>query len=225
MTVKTACFPAVAEHADILATTCDEASELPHEQAMTTLAAWITQQLALQAECSVIMVCTGNSRRSILGATMGNIAAATLNLPVRFFSGGTTPSAFNPRTIRALQAIGVQITASEEQTFESTTEGPNPRYVIRWGTGERSFATEFSKTYDDPANPQHNFAAVMVCTDAEQNCPLVPGATLRVGMPFEDPKEFDGQPIEAEQYAARRDEIGRVLFQTLQRVRRPMAAR
>ncbi|RLS56184.1 MAG: hypothetical protein DWH91_07195 [Planctomycetota bacterium] len=224
MTVKTACFPAVAEHADLLSASGDGVIGHPHEHAMAEISAWITRQMARQAECSVIMVCTGNSRRSILGATMGNIAAATLDLPVRFFSGGTTPSAFNPRTIRALQAIGVQITATVEQAAEGTAEEPNPRYLIRWGAGEQSFAIEFSKTYDDPANPQHDFAAVMVCTDAEQNCPLVLGATLRVGMPFEDPKEFDGQPIEAEQYAARRDEIGRVLFQTLQRVRRPMAA-
>jgi arsenate reductase len=41
---------------------------------------------------------------------MGNIAAAYQGFPeIRFHSGGTTPSAFNPRTVAALREIGVDV--------------------------------------------------------------------------------------------------------------------
>ena len=53
----------------------------------------------------ITFVCTGNSRRSILGATMGNVAAAYYGLPeVRCYSGGTAPTAFNPRTAATLSS-------------------------------------------------------------------------------------------------------------------------
>ena len=53
-------------------------------------------------------------------------------------------------------------------------------------------ATEFSKHYGDPANPQQGFAALMVCGEADAACPFVKGAALRVSMPYLDPKIYDG---------------------------------
>lgn len=99
-------FPGIAAHLETLATTLATIAE-PHHSAGQELAAWIA---ASDGGRSIIVVCTGNSRRSLLGALMGQAAAAYYGLPqVRFFSGGTAPSAFNPRTIRALQAIGFEI--------------------------------------------------------------------------------------------------------------------
>jgi hypothetical protein len=34
----------------------------------------------------------------------------------------------------------------------------------------------------------------MVCSEADKSCPSVDGAELRVGMPYDDPKYFDGTP-------------------------------
>lgn len=161
----------------------------------------------------MIIVCTGNSRRSILGSTLGNIAAAWLgSLDVRFFSGGTEPSAFNPRTIRALQAVGVAITPIVESAPTGTAGESNPKYLIQWGADPRLQTAEFSKHYSDPANPQSDFCAVMVCSDAADNCPVVVGASERVALSFDDPKEYDGTPQEAVMYAQRRDQIGRAML-------------
>lgn len=177
---------------------------------------WIQKRRRAGLPASVIIVCTGNSRRSILGSTLGNIAAAWSGDPeIRFFSGGTEPSAFNPRTIRALQAVGVSITPTGEAATSGAAGEPNPKYRMEWGSDPRSQIVEFSKRYSDPANPQSDFCAVMVCSDAADNCPVVLGASLRVALSFEDPKEYDGTAQEAAMYAQRRDQIGRAMLLAL----------
>ena len=177
---------------------------------------WIQRRRRLGQSASVIIVCTGNSRRSILGSTLGNIAAAwSGERDVRFFSGGTEPSTFNPRTIRALQAVGVAITHLGETATPGAAGESNPKYRIEWGTDPSSQTVEFSKHYSDPANPQSDFCAVMVCSDAADNCPVVLGASLRVALSFEDPKEYDGTAQEAAMYAQRRDQIGRAMLLAL----------
>ena len=116
------------------------------------------QELQAGQPLHVTVVCTGNSRRSILGATMGNIAAAYYGMPeVRFHSGGTAPTAFNPRTIAALKEIGVEVEPTGAEAPRGEPKTANPIYTVRWGqAGEpcRMEATEFSKPYSDPANPQ-----------------------------------------------------------------------
>ena len=174
---------------------------------------WIQKQRSAGQPANVIVVCTGNSRRSILGSTLGNISAAwARDSGVRFFSGGTEPSAFNPRTIRALQAVGVSIAPLAELASPRHGGEANPRYRIQWGTAASSEAIEFSKHYSDPTNPQSDFCAVMICSDAADNCPVVAGASLRVALSFDDPKEYDGTPQEAAMYATRRDQIGRAML-------------
>ena len=70
----------------------------------------IVEQYQQGKELSIILVCTGNSRRSMMGAAMGNASAAYHGFSdLRFYSGGTTPSAFNSRSIRALKEIGFKI--------------------------------------------------------------------------------------------------------------------
>ena len=44
------------------------------------------------------------------------------------------------------------------------------------------------------------YAAVMTCSDADKNCPFIPGAEKRISLPFKDPKEFDDTLIEAKKY-------------------------
>jgi hypothetical protein len=70
----------------------------------------------------------------------------------------------------------------------------------------------FSKTYSDPANPAEKFCAIMVCTDADEACPFVPGADLRISMPYDDPKAFDGTPMEEAKYDERCRQIAREMF-------------
>jgi arsenate reductase (thioredoxin) len=184
-----------------------------HQVAAKQVGDWIRQRRSAGLTANVIVVCTGNSRRSILGSTLGNIAAAYYGMAgVRFFSGGTAPSAFNPRTIRALRDIGVQIDEQNAVAPPGPAGGLNPRYLVRWGRGTSDSIVEYSKRYDDASNPQQDFCAILVCTDADENCPVVSGASLRVSMPFDDPHEFDGLPSESAAYAERRDQIGRAMM-------------
>lgn len=198
-----------------------EGLQLPEEYGLTErhltaahqVKSWIDERLRQDLPAEVIVVCTGNSRRSILGSTLGNVAAAFAGYPtVRFSSGGTAPSAFNRRTIQTLRELGTQIEEQDELAPPGASGESNPRYSVRWGAAATSRAIEFSKCYDDGVNPQQDYCAIMVCTDADENCPVLPGAALRVSMPFDDPKEFDGQPSESAAYAERRDQIGRVML-------------
>ena len=63
--------------------------------------------------------------------------------------------------------------------------------------------------YDDAVNPTSNFAAIMTCSDAEENCPFIPGVELRIGTTYDDPKAFDNTPIKAEKYLERSNQIAR----------------
>ena len=58
----------------------------------------------------------------------------------------------------------------------------------------------YSKKYDEPPNPESNFAAVMVCSDADANCPVIPGAEKRISLPYDDPKNYDSTEQQTEMY-------------------------
>ena len=49
----------------------------------------------------------------------------------------------------------------------------------------------------------------MVCNDADQKCPTVPGAIDRFAIPFVDPKVSDGTEAEAATYDERCAQIAR----------------
>ena len=217
-------LPKVAAHADLLSTSFDKIDE-PHRAASEKLVDWIVENYRPTKPLEVICICTGNSRRSILGSTMGNIAADYYGLPeVRFHSGGTQPSAFNSRTVKALNEIGVEIEPIGEEAPRGEPATANPKYRLRWGQpGESSEpkmeSIEFSKKYSDPCNPQKDFAALMVCSEADACCPFVKGASLRLSMPYLDPKIYDGSTFEADKYSERRDDMGRLMFSIMMQAR------
>jgi hypothetical protein len=221
-------LPQVREHEDFLTTSFDMIDD-PHRLAGRKLADWIASNYRPGRRLDVIVVCTGNSRRSILGATMGNMAAAYYGMPeIRFHSGGTAPTAFNTRTVAALRAIGVEIEPTGREAARGEPKTENPVYRVRWGMigsdGAAMEAEEFSKHYGDPANPQQGFAALMVCSEADAACPFVRGAALRVSMPYLDPKIYDGSAFESAKYAERRDDMGRLMLSVMMQARQRVAA-
>jgi hypothetical protein len=217
-------LPGVREHADRLTTSLDMIDE-PHRLAGRKLADWIAENHRPGRRLDVAVVCTGNSRRSILGATMGNIAAAYFGMPeIRFHSGGTAPTAFNVRTVNTLKEIGVAVEPTGQEAPRGEPKTANPVYRVLWGSPGGSDeapleAIEFSKHYAGPANPREGFAALMVCGEADAACPVVRGAALRVSMPYLDPKIYDGGAYEAAKYAERRDDIGRLMLSVMMQVR------
>jgi protein-tyrosine phosphatase/arsenate reductase len=147
---------------------------------------------------NLVYVCTHNSRRSHFGQVWAAVAAHYFGVKnVHTFSGGTEATAFNPNAINALRKIG----------FEITDDGQpiNPTYTVKFA--EDDFTTCFSKVYNHPQNPQQNFAAIMTCSDAEQNCPFIPGVELRIGTTYNDPKAFDNTPQQDAAYTERATQI------------------
>lgn len=216
-------LPKLRAHADALTTSFDLIDEV-HQAAGQSLVDWIVKNHVPGEPLHITVVCTGNSRRSILGATMGNVAAAYYGMPeIQFHSGGTAPTAFNSRTANALREIGVAVDPTGKEAARGEPATANPTYWVRWGepgatTEPRLETTEFSKLYSDPKNPQSGFAALMVCGEADAGCPVVRGASARISMPYLDPKIYDDGAYETAKYAERRDDIGRLLFSVLMRV-------
>jgi hypothetical protein len=218
-------LPKVRSYADLLTTSLDMIDDR-HRRAGAEFAEWIAANYQPGKPLHVTVICTGNSRRSFLGATTGNIAAAYCGMPeVQFHSGGTAPSACNKRTIAALKAIGVEVEPTGQEAPRGEPRTPNPCYRLAWGTPARSTeepsleVVEFSKHYADPTNPQKGFAALLVCSEADEACPTVKGAAVRVAMPYLDPKTYDDSPFEAVKYAERRDDIARLMMSVMIQVR------
>lgn len=205
-------------HADLLTTQFDLIEEA-HRKPAEELVAWVVKNYKPGRPLGATVICTRNTRRSMLGATMGNVAAAYYGLTdLRFYSGGTDPDAFNPRTIATLKEIGIEIEPTGKEAPRGKEGRANPIYRVRWG--KELEALEFSKKYADAANPQEGFAAILVCSEADTNCPKVNGAGVRIPVPYLDPKLFDGAPFEAAKYAERRDDEGRFVLSVLMQARR-----
>ena len=148
----------------------------------------------------VTFVCTHNSRRSHMSQLWMKAAAECLHLPMTTWSGGTESTAMNPRAVNSLRRAGFEI--------NQTTRNSNPIYHVSMGKGLPT-QTCFSKPWSSPPNPTSDFFAVMVCNDADQKCPTVPGATGRFAIPFVDPKVSDGTESESSTYDERSTQIAR----------------
>lgn len=156
----------------------------------------------------LLFICTHNSRRSQFGQVWARVAAAYYHIErIETFSGGTEATACNERTVAALQRAGLTI-EKQEQLSMPITVAKNPRYAVFFAKKTPPFFL-FSKKYDDSENPQRDFCAIPVCSSADQACPVVPGAALRVYVGYEDPKVSDGSPEEAATYDERCRQIAR----------------
>jgi arsenate reductase len=161
---------------------------------------------------NIIFICTHNSRRSHIARVWAQMAASYFNISnVYAYSGGTEATAFNPRAVGALRKIGFRI--------EEKVGGSNPRYNVRYSDQHPGFEV-FSKKYSDLENPQENFAAIMTCTHADENCPVVTGASTRISLPYDDPKDFDGTSLETIKYEERSLEIGREILYAFSQIKR-----
>ncbi|MEM6316523.1 MAG: hypothetical protein AAF960_02580 [Bacteroidota bacterium] len=192
-----------------------EFSLIPFERRryLMSLSDYFSNKFLHQQTPKIIVICTHNSRRSHLGQLWLAVGADYYQLPaVKTYSGGTEATAFNPRAVATIKSIGFEV---RQTAYHSPT---NPIYNVRWSNQASSYQA-FSKKYDDAPNPTKNFAAIMVCTEADADCPYVAGADFRLSLPYEDPKAFDETSQEREKYAERCRQIGRELFYALSQVK------
>lgn len=171
------------------------------KEILKQLASFVEKKKKAGAKAELNFICTHNSRRSHISQIWAQAAAAYYQIEdVQCYSGGTEATAFNPRAVKAMRDVGFNII--------KTDESENPRYEIHFSETQKPLIA-FSKVYSDPFNPSAGYAAVMTCSHADENCPLVIGAETRISLPFNDPKDFDGTPQEVEKYYERVLEIGR----------------
>lgn len=175
------------------------------------LAHFVKVKAVKNKKIELIFICTHNSRRSHIAQIWAQVAAAYYGIPnVMCYSGGTEATAFNPRAVRAMREAGFRIQVS--------AEGANPTYKVSF-SDEATAVIAFSKKYDAQSNPQKGFAAIMTCSHADENCPVVFGMEKRISLPYDDPKDFDGTSQELEKYAERVREIGTEILYAFSQVK------
>lgn len=173
-----------------------ETSQIPSERkkVLRQVSDYIREKREEEKTAKLTFICTHNSRRSTLSQIWAAVFAHYYGIDqVETFSGGTEATAFNPRAVAAIERAGFVV---------KNKEGENPHYSVYFSDDAKPLEC-FSKTYDDPFNPQKDFVAVMTCSDADQNCPFIPGASKRISLPYRDPKESDGTPQESDVYDER----------------------
>ena len=190
-----------------------EFHQIPHERKtlLKQLTDFVSDKKHKEQKALLNFICTHNSRRSHLSQIWAQTAAYYYDVAgVETFSGGTEATAFNPRAVAAMKQAGFEITTK--------AQGANPVYQVAYAPGAAPL-TVFSKRYDDSCNPDKDFAAIMTCSHADENCPLVVGAVARIALTYNDPKDFDGTPQEAAKYSERVLEIGREILYAFSQVR------
>lgn len=168
---------------------------------------YISKRVRNGVPASLVFICTHNSRRSHMGQIWAQTAAFYYEIPdVRTFSGGTEATAFHPNAIEAMRGAGFEI--------NSRSKDKNPVYEVSYSEEEPAMKV-FSKKYDDAENPEKNFCAIMTCSEADTNCPNIPGADLRIPITYEDPKAYDHTEMEEKAYRERCYQIGLEMFYML----------
>ena len=172
---------------------------------LRSLSDYISKKYVAGKTPKMTVICTHNSRRSHLGQLWLSIGADYYGFPaVESFSGGTEATAFNIRAVNAMREIGFDISADD-------ADAVNPDYRIKWSSDMEAYHA-FSKKYEAAPNPTQDFAAIMVCTSADEGCPIVSGCDFRLSLPFDDPKAFDDTDLEAEKYTERAEQICREML-------------
>ena len=93
-------------------------------------------------------------------------------------SAGLEPKGLNPYTVRVLEEIGVDASQHRSKGLRDYLGRVNFGYLIT------------------------------VCSDAEKNCPIFPGVSVRLHWPFEDPAKAEGSDEEKlAKFRAVRDQI------------------
>ena len=198
--------PELHECASRLSSSFDEIDDA-RKNDLRVLAGHIVAALQ-NGKVEICVICTHNSRRSQIGQLWFAAAAAFYSIENLYsYSGGTEATAFHPNAVKALKSAGFPL-ENTGATVDGTTNVIYHSDIIE-------HSKLFSKRFSDPQNPQKEFIAILVCSQADEACPHVPGAKKRVFLPFEDPKHADKTPQEAETYTNTVNSIGREVLFTL----------
>jgi len=165
---------------------------------------YVQHKLATKKHLRLNFICTHNSRRSHLAQVWAQTMAIHFKLKdIYCFSGGTEEKALNLNIVEVLESSGFKI--------EVLAQTQNSVYNIKFADNVHP-VIGFSKKYDALFNPKTKFAAIMTCSEADQNCPNVIGAENRFPLNYEDPKLFDNTPLEMAKYEERNQQIAQEMY-------------
>ncbi len=163
------------------------------------LVEFIQNKISKNEEIRLNFICTHNSRRSHLSQIWAQTMARFFGVKNVFcYSGGTEATAMFPKVTETLQNQGFEIL--------KLSETKNPVYAVKFAENEYAIIC-FSKKYNDNFNPKSEFAAILTCDSADENCPIVYSAEARIPIKYKDPKSSDGTPEMNETYFNRSLEI------------------
>lgn len=166
---------------------------------LLNLTEFIQQRKNNDEAITINFICTHNSRRSHLSQIWAQTLAAFYKVNnITCYSGGTEATALFPKVAETLENQGFKI--------QNLSQTQNPIYSIKFGKNSLPIIG-FSKTFDDPFNPENGFAAIMTCSSADVGCPFISGASMRIPLTFDDPKLFDHTPQQNEKYLERSIQI------------------
>uniref|UniRef100_UPI0040482B4C protein-tyrosine-phosphatase n=1 Tax=Roseivirga sp. TaxID=1964215 RepID=UPI0040482B4C len=155
-------------------------------------------------------ICTHNSRRSQLAQIWAQTISAYFGIETSCFSGGVEVTAFNENAVNAIKSAGFKIEA---------TGSNNPIYELSYSDSATGIKA-FSKKFDDAPNPNSGFAAIMTCSHADENCPFIPGAEIRIPVRYDDPKAFDGTDLMEAKYFERSKEIATEMLYVFSKIKK-----
>lgn len=187
-------------------------TEIPEvrKKDLTVLIDFIQKKVSLKEKVNLNFICTHNSRRSHLSQAWAQAISTYFDIPgVHCYSGGTEATALFPMAVRTLEEAGFQICRISETL--------NPVYSLKFAPNEPP-VIGFSKAFDHPFNPERNYAAIMTCSQADAECPFIPGAEKRIPLPFDDPKAFDNTPEQADKYKERSMQIATELYHVFSKI-------
>lgn len=195
---------------EVISTLPMEEISADRKELLEPLVGFIQTRINAREEILLIFICTHNSRRSHLAQVWAQTLATHFSIPkLQSYSAGTEATALYPKVVETLRNTGFEVIL--------LSEAENPVYSIKAGSKEHPIIG-FSKTLDHSFNPSSGFAAVMTCTQADEGCPYVAGAEIRIAIPFEDPKAFDTTAQQSEKYQERSRQIAGELYYVFSKI-------
>lgn len=175
----------------------DQVSSVPINDERKIILNEIVEYIKSAKEPKLNFICTHNSRRSHLSQIWGKTLAHHFGINIQTYSGGTEATAFHPNAVAAIERAGFKVQKGK---------GENPSYKVFFSDAAAPMIC-YSKIFDDTVNPKSDFAAIMTCSEADAECPIVFGADARIKLFYEDPKVSDGSGDEERIYDERSSQI------------------
>ncbi len=172
------------------------------KEELNELVNYLSSKIKQDEYINLVFVCTHNSRRSQFSQVWAHLASLHYKVPVNSFSFGTEVTEANSRTISSLKRHGFVISEEGDE---------NPLFGVKFDEVKNEILL-FSKDLSHSSLPTENFAAIMTCSHADENCPFIPNCDARIPLRYNDPKAFDNTELEKQKYDERSIEIGTELF-------------